>query len=378
MFTKIEITIRNKKKEIISISAKLNKQKVGDLNYNKKTNTIQNIFVKPDFRNQRIGKMLIHTLLFLYPFCKCKPNKFFSHIGFDTKGEIVPEKIDLKINPYIYKQGKIWYNTYNGNVVKISKSEIKKELQTLYTMGFYIPILTNFKAIFNYILEEKKKSTPTSATIVTTERCNLNCYYCFEKNKNKEIITNKKDYEKVWDKIKRIKNKKEFMEVNKEIFNNSFFHKKLNLNFKEVLVAQETLGIYNKNNLVGFIEYGQSPEFFNEFGIKFIGVLEKERGKHLGYKLIKAALQDLQYFTKKVYIAIPPNYAFLENYYKKIGFKFHSNLFATRFSSKFYYWLSRETLLNLDKKDKVISSRKWDIYVGNRKTIIKECSKNIV
>jgi len=183
---------------------------VGYLVYNITNKKIKSIFIKPSFRHMHIAKKLLHTLLFMYPLAKPLDHPFFYVMGYkriNKSYKIDFTIFDLKINPYIVKYKNYFYNLYNGSILELVNEDLSKKKPNLFNFCFYVPLQTDFEAVFRYQLKQKKSQGSNLITIITTELCNLNCPYCFENTKDRTIITDKGKFLAVWKKIKpKIKN----------------------------------------------------------------------------------------------------------------------------------------------------------------------------
>jgi hypothetical protein len=156
--------------------------------------------------------------------------------------------------------------------------------------------------------------------------------------------------------IKTKTKKREFLKLGRKIFDNSIFHKKLKLKFNPV-VPPEALYLYANKKLIGFIEYGQSPEYFDEFGIKFLAIDNKYSGHKLGYILISEVIKRTNSLVKYIYLSIPFGANFLKNYYSYYGFNCHKTLYATKYKSGFFCWSSEKAKSFFSKSDPVLRSR---------------------
>lgn len=106
-----------------------------------------------------------------------------------------------KFNSFIKneKNETIMYNSLTGNLVKFSKnmenmiqeifskdiinrSDIKNE--ELITKGFLIPSFSNENLMLNSVYTDIISEPMLNLTILTTEKCNFRCNYCFENNYN--------------------------------------------------------------------------------------------------------------------------------------------------------------------------------------------------
>lgn len=106
-----------------------------------------------------------------------------------------------KFNSFIKneKNETIMYNSLTGNLVKfsenmenmiqeifskdiINRSDIKNE--ELITKGFLIPSFSNENLMLNSVYTDIISEPMLNLTILTTEKCNFRCNYCFENNYN--------------------------------------------------------------------------------------------------------------------------------------------------------------------------------------------------
>lgn len=110
-----------------------------------------------------------------------------------------------KFNSFIKneKNETIMYNSLTGNLVKfsenmenmiqeifskdiINRSDIKNE--ELITKGFLIPSFSNENLMLNSVYTDIISEPMLNLTILTTEKCNFRCNYCFENNYNHHTI----------------------------------------------------------------------------------------------------------------------------------------------------------------------------------------------
>lgn len=155
--------------------------------------------------------------------------------------------------------------------------------------------------------------------------------------------------------------KKQALDLYRKVFNGSVFHTVLGLEFKEE-IPKEALYLYFRDRLVGFVEYGQSPEYFNEFGIKFLGIDEQHRGQKLGRELISEVVKRHKHLVKYLYISLPAEIMFLKKYYLACGFKPYTSLYATKYESGFFCWSTAQAKHFFENTDKLVSSSKKEIF----------------
>lgn len=92
---------------------------------------------------------------------------------------------------YINNGVVLLYSFLTCNLVSYKQEEFSKYIKKLIDLKFYVPVNYNEEYDANFIrnLMTTKKTNRvnnlSSYTIMTTMDCNANCYYCYEKNRNK-------------------------------------------------------------------------------------------------------------------------------------------------------------------------------------------------
>lgn len=150
----------------------------------------------------------------------------------------------------------------------------------------------------------------------------------------------------------------EFKKVSKIIFEESVFSKEPGLRHRfhyNEINQNDFLFLYSGKTLIGYIEFGRSPEYFKEFGIKFLGILPEYRGHKLGKLLLNKVISDFLELAHKIYLSIPSHATFLQKYYDELGFKPYVTLYATKFEDDFFGWFDDPAIDVLSKDKKVIS-----------------------
>lgn len=147
----------------------------------------------------------------------------------------------------------------------------------------------------------------------------------------------------------------EYKILSKIIWDESVFKNILNYKFHK---DPNTYYLYYNKELIGFIEYGTSSEFFREFGIKFVGIHPKYRGKKFGDMLINKVISEHKGLVKYIYATVPKN-TFLVKHYERLGFKKYARIYYLECENGLCGFFNSAQKQMLKKETKILKCEDW-------------------